>query len=327
MEFLVRRSKNGKKAYLEFGIEGLKSQTGKAKHPGKGNHLSGLHLKKNKTREEELELENLKLKVEVARLKKGYQVKGVGSKKGIRYYQRLEYEVLDELSKQYPISLLCNVMDVNRSGYYKWKYRKLHPSARHTQRIKDVEFIKEESNKHKAHGYRWLAAFLKRKYGVIMSAEYVYRCRKYAGVICESKHYRYKKPGESSYIYPNLIRNNWNASKPLEIIVSDMTSFYSRGIYYELTLYFDTFNREIVGFGLTDRRGDAKPYFEGLEQVIGLIKEKEQTNLSTLHTDQGSVYSSEVLNKLLTNNNIIHSMSRAGTPTDNPIDESLKRLD
>ena len=34
-------------------------------------------------------------------------------------------------------------MDVNRSGYYKWKYRKLHPSARHTQRIKDVEFIKE----------------------------------------------------------------------------------------------------------------------------------------------------------------------------------------
>ena len=38
-------------------------------------------MEKNKTREEELELENLKLKVEVARLKKGYQVKGVGSKK------------------------------------------------------------------------------------------------------------------------------------------------------------------------------------------------------------------------------------------------------
>ena len=29
--------KKWKKAYLEFGIEGLKSQTGKAKHPGKGN--------------------------------------------------------------------------------------------------------------------------------------------------------------------------------------------------------------------------------------------------------------------------------------------------
>ena len=156
-----------------------------------------------------------------------------------------------------------------------------------------------------------------------MSPEYVYRCRKYAGVTCESKHYKWKPPGEKHYIYDNLVWNNWNSSKPLELIVSDMTAFYSKGIYYELTLYFDTFNREIVGFGLTDRRGDIKPYFEGLEQVISLLKEKEQTNLSTLHTDQGSVYSSEAFNMLLTNNNIIHSMSRAGTPTDNPIDESL----
>ena len=68
------------KRYREQGIDGLRSHTGKSgdKH---GNGLKGLPVKKNKTREEELELENLKLKVEVARLKKGYQVKGVGSKK------------------------------------------------------------------------------------------------------------------------------------------------------------------------------------------------------------------------------------------------------
>ena len=69
------------KKYRENGIEGLKSKTGKGNHIGSGNSLCGLQRKKNKTREEELELENLKLKVEVARLKKGYQVKGVGSKK------------------------------------------------------------------------------------------------------------------------------------------------------------------------------------------------------------------------------------------------------
>ena len=73
--------KEWKKAYLEFGIEGLKSKTGKGNHIGSGNPFFGLQRKKNKTKEEELELENLKLKVEVARLKKGYQVKGVGSKK------------------------------------------------------------------------------------------------------------------------------------------------------------------------------------------------------------------------------------------------------
>ena len=42
-----------------------------------------------------------------------------------------------------------------------------------------------------------------------------------------------------------------------------------------------------------------------------------------LHTDQGAVYSSKAYNKLLENYNIERSMSRAGTPTDNPINESL----
>ena len=42
-----------------------------------------------------------------------------------------------------------------------------------------------------------------------------------------------------------------------------------------------------------------------------------------LHTDQGSVYSSKAYNKLLENYNIHRSMSRAGTPTDNPVNESL----
>ena len=67
--------------YRKFGIEGLRSNTGKSKNPRKGNHYASLILKKNKSREEELELENIKLKIEVARLKKGYLVKGVGIRK------------------------------------------------------------------------------------------------------------------------------------------------------------------------------------------------------------------------------------------------------
>ena len=66
--------------YRAAGVDGLRSQTGRhgTKH---GNGLKGLHLKKDKSREEELELENLRLKIEVARLKKGYRVKGGGRKK------------------------------------------------------------------------------------------------------------------------------------------------------------------------------------------------------------------------------------------------------
>ena len=75
----VRVLTKWRRRYQEFGLDGLRSQMGKTSHGY--NHLARLRNKKNRTREEELELENLKLKVEVARLKKGYQVKGVGSKK------------------------------------------------------------------------------------------------------------------------------------------------------------------------------------------------------------------------------------------------------
>ena len=42
-----------------------------------------------------------------------------------------------------------------------------------------------------------------------------------------------------------------------------------------------------------------------------------------LHTDQGSVYASKDFNEILPLYNITHSMSRAGTPTDNAAMESI----
>ena len=64
------------KKYNEFGIEGLKSNTGK-----KVGGSKGIHLRKPKNKIEELELELMKKDIEIARLKKGYNVKGVGQEK------------------------------------------------------------------------------------------------------------------------------------------------------------------------------------------------------------------------------------------------------
>ena len=62
------------KIYSSEGINGLRSMTGKTtENIGRP--------KKAKTREEKLERENAKLKIEIERLKKGYYVKGVGQRK------------------------------------------------------------------------------------------------------------------------------------------------------------------------------------------------------------------------------------------------------
>lgn len=67
-----------KKAYEEKGIDGLKSETGKC---SKHHEHMGLYLRKPKSKIEELELELMKKDIEIARLKKGYMVKGVGAEK------------------------------------------------------------------------------------------------------------------------------------------------------------------------------------------------------------------------------------------------------
>lgn len=66
------------RAYRAYGKEGLKSKIGKKKGLGKGRPLGTF---KPKTTIEELQKENLKLRIEIERLKKGYLTKGVGVKK------------------------------------------------------------------------------------------------------------------------------------------------------------------------------------------------------------------------------------------------------
>lgn len=64
--------------YQENGIEGLKSNTGKC---SKFHEHMGLHFRKPQNKLEELEIEIMKKDIEIARLKKGYEVKGVGQEK------------------------------------------------------------------------------------------------------------------------------------------------------------------------------------------------------------------------------------------------------
>ena len=214
-------------------------------------------------------------------------------------------------------------MDVSRSGYYKWLYRKNNPSLKQLKINEDTDFIISIFNKHKSHGYRWLTHYIENRYGIKYSENYVFKILQYNYLRSTSKHYQLQKPLEEHETYRNLIWNHWDKiDKPYEVVVSDMTQFYVKGKVYELTLYIDAFNNEILTYGLATRKGSVSSYYDGLDLLINKLK-KEQTSLNILHTDQGSVYSSKSYNELLNNNSIQHSMSRAGTPTDNPVNESI----
>ena len=211
-------------------------------------------------------------------------------------------------------------MGVSRSGYYKWKKRE--PSERDFNRENMIATVKEVHEGHPSHGYRWTAAFIRINLKVSISDNYAYKCFRYLGIKAETKHQAHCRARKVKDKYPNLIFSTWETvDRPRQVIVSDMTNFKFWILSFEVTFYFDVFTKEILTYKIAERRGSRDQYIDGLADVVEMLKGCKEPTI--IHTDQGSVYSSMAYNELIKDTNIIRSMSRAGKPTDNPVNEAL----
>ena len=227
---------------------------------------------------------------------------------------------------KYPIVFLCQLMGVSKSGYYKWKNRQGKLNRYEQDRLLLTKLLTEQHQKHPSHGYHMLADDVFQSTGWVFSQNLAHKCCKEAGIHSKARKYRYKKKdAEENVEFPNKVNGNWNATGPIQIVVSDMTIFKNKGKNWEWTLLVDTFNNEILAHQATPVSGSNKPYYHCLEVLKKLAgkKNEEQTPQVVLHTAQGSVYSSQAFRQAHEHYNILRSMSKVGTPTDNAIIEAL----
>ena len=192
--------------------------------------------------------------------------------------------------------MLCEEMGIQRSSFYNWKKHLADPAPRTKALLSAIILFQEYHLKFPSHGYRWLNAKIRLDTGRDMSDPYAHKCCKIAGIKSKAKHYKYKKPGDPFRIFPNLLTAELVITGPLECIVSDMTAFWVHGIYYELTLYMDLWNNEIVAHALSSKRGDRMTYISGLNDLIELKKQHPEYRM-VLHSDQGTVYASKAFNE------------------------------
>ena len=212
------------------------------------------------------------------------------------------------------------MMGVSRSGYYKWKNR--GKPAYEDKRKNVVQLVEEVHRDHPSHGYRWVCAYIRINYKVVFSENYVYKAFRYLGIRSKTKHKEKPRRRKIKDKYPNLIFTTWETvDRPRQVIVSDMTAFHVWIFYIEITFYFDVFTKQILSWKMAERRGSRDQYISGLEDVVELLRGRSEPTI--IHTDQGSVYASIAYNDLIKDTNIQRSMSRAGKPTDNPVNESL----
>ena len=216
-------------------------------------------------------------------------------------------------------------MNVSRSGYYKWLNCKGTIHNYKKNRITLAEEIKNIHKHHSTYGYRSIAQNIRNKTGWIFSDNLCHKVCKSLNIRSKARK-TYIPRGEESVTYPNLVKGNFHASRPFEIVVSDTTILYWKGKSYDWTYYIDVYNNEIISSDVSPSKHGAgiTNHFNACRQFLEeKIKRGYKDHDTIFHTDQGAIYSSRAFNKLHENYTIKRSMSRVGTPTDNPVIESL----
>jgi len=159
-----------------------------------------------------------------------------------------------------------------------------------------------------------------RNSGVKINHKTVQRLMKVLGLMCMVRIKKYKSyKGEVGKIAPNLLDRNFQASKPNEKWVTDVTEFSLFGQKLYLSPILDLYNGEIISYNIC-----SSPRFSSvidmLDKAIERLPEKHDL---LLHSDQGWQYQMAQYQCKLAENFIMQSMSRKGNCIDNSVMENF----
>jgi len=211
------------------------------------------------------------------------------------------------------ISLLCEIIGIQRSSYYKWLNRV--PSERTLENQKLMERIVELYNEVDGiYGYRRIADNINKR----LSKNYNYkrilrlmRLLKLQAVIRKKKK-RYVK-STPQHVAENILNREFNAEAPNHKWLTDVTEFkYGHEKKAYLSAIFDLYDNSIVAYVL-NHRNDNSLVFETLDKAL----EANPNARAMIHSDRGFQYTSNGFKRKIITAKMTQSMSRVGRCIDN----------
>ena len=133
---------------------------------------------------------------------------------------------------------------------------------------------------------------------------------------------RRRKPqddGERSVIADNVLDRDFEADRPNQKWLADFTYIWTAQGWLYVAVVLDLFSRRVVGWSMKAER-DATLVMDALMMAVW---RRGKADALLHHSDQGSQYTSEQFQRLLADNGITWSMSRAGNVWDNSAMESF----
>ncbi|HBP4888538.1 TPA: IS3 family transposase [Pseudomonas aeruginosa] len=260
---------------------------------------------------QELEARINRLEREKAIFKKGYRSLDVGRTRS--------YALIDQLSEQESVEVVCSAFDVARSCYYVHRLRRRRVDARRVALRSQVNQLFSQSRG--SAGSRSILGML-REEGVTIGRFRVRRLMRELGLVS-------KQPGSHAYKQatverpdiPNRLNREFATEHPNQVWCSDITYVWAQGRWHYLAAVLDLHTRRVIGWAFS-----AKPDAELVIKALDMAYEQRGKPQQVLfHSDQCSQYASRLFRQRLWRYRMQQSMSRRGNCWDNSPMERLFR--
>ena len=219
----------------------------------------------------------------------------------------------------WPVSWLCEALDVSRSGFHAWLRR--GPSARET--ADEGLIVKIRSSflgSARTYGARrvWRDVLAE---GLSCGLHKVERLMRMNALRARPRRRGLPKDdgARSLSVAPNLLDRQFAAERPNQRWIADFTTIWTAEGWLYVAAVIDLFSRRVVGWSMKAEM-TAQLVTDALLMAIW---RRGRPDALLHHSDQGSQYASEQFQQLMADNGVACSMSRSGNVWDNAAMESF----
>ena len=229
----------------------------------------------------------------------------------LRERKELRFEFIEKHREEWPIKVMCEVLEVSRSGFYAWQSRpESERSKHHRELVTEMKSIHADRDM-KCYGSPRVHKELVAR-GKTCSENTVAKLMREHGLAAKTRR-KYKVTTDSAHSLPlaeNVLNREFEQDSPDRVWLADITYIWTLEGWLYLAAVLDAYSRKIVGWSMSDRM-QASLVIDALRMALGRRCPDQAASLLH-HSDRGSQYASQAFQDLLREHNITCSMSRKG---------------
>lgn len=231
----------------------------------------------------------------------------------------MRYQFIEQYKQEFPVVVMCRVLDVSESGFYAWRKRPTcqrdREDAQLTQEIQQV-FERHQGRYGSPRMYREI-----KDQGRKISRKRVARLMREAELSAQRKRRRVltTKRDATHPVAPNLLNREFTATTPNTKWVTDITYIPTMQGWLYLSVILDVYSRAVVGWSMSTTCDEALA-----ENALQMAVARRRPSPGFLHhSDRGCQYTSHAYQQQLKYIGAVVSMSRKGNCWDNAAMESF----